>query len=219
MFISDTGNNVIREVPFADGGGKTKGSIYTVVGTGTAGFNGDGILATTAQISAPQGMAQGPANSLYFSDSANNRVRSVASLTSNPSLTVSKLLLDFGNQAVLITSAAQTITVKNTGAATITLNAPQITGTNAADFAFTNHCGATLAASATCTVDVKFTPSVIAAETATLTISDPFPSRAQSTSKAPASSAFPTLPSLRQRSPRSLCRRLALPRSPVRTSP
>jgi sugar lactone lactonase YvrE len=175
VFISDTGNNVIREVPFADGGGMTKGSIYTVVGTGTAGFNGDGIPATTAQISAPQGMAQGPAHSLYFSDSANNRVRSVANLTSNPSLTVSKLLLDFGNQAVLITSAAQTITVKNTGAATITLNAPQITGTNSADFAFTNHCGATLTAGATCTVDVKFTPSVTAAETATLTISDTVP--------------------------------------------
>jgi sugar lactone lactonase YvrE len=175
VFISDTGNNVIREVPFADGGGKTKGSIYTVVGTSTAGFNGDGIPAKTAEINSPQGLAQGPANSLYFSDSANNRVRSVANLTSNPLLTVSKLILDFGNQAVLIPSAALTITVKNTGAATITLNTPQITGTNSADFAFTNHCAATLASGAACTVDVKFTPSVTAAETATLTISDTVP--------------------------------------------
>jgi len=175
VFISDTGNNVIREVPFATGGGKTKGDIYTVVGTGTAGFNGDGILATTAQVNAPEGMAQGPANSLLFADSSNLRVRSVTNLTTNPALTVSKASLDFGSQAVLITSPAQTITVKNTGAATITLNAPQITGTNAADFAFTNHCAATLSASATCTIDVKFTPSVTAAENATLTVSDTVP--------------------------------------------
>jgi hypothetical protein len=175
VFISDTGNNVIREVPFATGGGKTKGDIYTVVGTGTAGFNGDGIPATTAQINAPEGMAQGPANSLLFADSSNLRVRSVTNLTTNPALTVSKASLDFGNQAVLIASPAQTITVKNTGAATVTLNAPQITGTDPADFAFTNHCAATLAASATCTIDVTFTPSTTAAKSATLTVSDTVP--------------------------------------------
>jgi len=175
VFISDTGNNVIREVPFATGGGKTKGDIYTVVGTGTAGFNGDGIPATTAQVNAPEGMAQGPANSLLFADSSNLRVRSVTNLTTNPALTVSKASLDFGNQAVLIASPAQTITVKNTGAATVTLNAPQITGTNPADFAFTNHCAATLAASATCTIDVTFTPSTTAAKSATLTVSDTVP--------------------------------------------
>jgi hypothetical protein len=175
VFISDTNNNVIREVAGVTAGGKTKGSIYTVAGTNVAGFNGDGIAATTALLHAPKGLAQGPSDSLLLSDSANNRIRSISNLTTNPALSVNKAALDFGNQPVLIASAALTVTVKNTGATAITLNAPQISGTNAADFAFTNHCGATLAPSATCTVDVNFTPSVTSAESATLTLSDTVP--------------------------------------------
>src|SRR5262249_6378853 len=155
-FISDTGNNVIREVAAVSGGGKTKGSIYTVVGTGTAGFNGDGIAAVTAQINAPQGMAQGPANSLLFADSNNNPLRIAASLTTNPRLTVNKLVLDFGTQPVTVPSSALTVTLTNTGASTITLNAPAITGANSADFAVdttpVGHCTTTLASGANCTV-------------------------------------------------------------------
>jgi hypothetical protein len=176
VFISDTNNNVIREVAAATGGGKNKGSIYTVVGTGTAGFNGDGIAATTAQINVPKGMAQGASNSLLFSDSANNRVRSVANLTSHPSLTVSKLSLDFGNQPELTASAPQAVVIKNVGAASITLGTATITGTNAADFAVTSTCnGVVVAPGATCTVNVTFTPSTTALEQATLTISDTVP--------------------------------------------
>jgi len=176
VFISDTGNNVIREVAAITGGGKTKGSIYTVVGTGTAGFNGDGIAALTAQINAPKGMAQGSANSLLFSDFNNNRVRSVAGLTSNPSLNVNKLVLDFGTQPETIPSSALTVTLTNTGASTITLGTPTITGgSNPGDFNFVNHCAATLASSATCTVDVRFTPTTTSLETSTLTVSDTVP--------------------------------------------
>src|SRR5262249_7017186 len=169
IFISDTKNNVIRKVA------KSNGFISTVVGTNTAGFNGDGIAATTAQINAPKGMAQGPANSLLFSDSGNNRVRSVAGLTTTPALSVNKANIAFGNQPVSIASTAQTVTVKNNGASTITLNTPTITGANAANFGFTNHCSATLTAGSTCTVDVVFTPSSLGAKNATLTISDTAP--------------------------------------------
>ena len=42
VFIADTGNNRVREVV------KATGIIVTVAGTGTAGYNGDNIAATSA---------------------------------------------------------------------------------------------------------------------------------------------------------------------------
>jgi len=72
MFIADTGNNAIREVD------ATNATIRTVAGTGTAGYNGDGILATTAQLNQPWGLAMSPAGLLFFADMDNNRVRSIA---------------------------------------------------------------------------------------------------------------------------------------------
>ena len=51
---------------------------YTpVAGTGTAGFNGDGIPATRAELSNPQGLAFDAAGDLYIADTGNNRVREV----------------------------------------------------------------------------------------------------------------------------------------------
>jgi uncharacterized protein (TIGR03437 family) len=68
IFISDTGNNLIREVT-------PNGTIYTIAGNGTAGFSGDGGLALAAQINAPAGIFIDGSGSLYFADSGNNRVR------------------------------------------------------------------------------------------------------------------------------------------------
>ena len=54
------------------------GAIATFAGTGTAGYNGDGIAAKSAQLSAPWGLAVGLDGSLYIADSNNNRVRKVS---------------------------------------------------------------------------------------------------------------------------------------------
>jgi fibronectin type 3 domain-containing protein len=47
-----------------------------------------------------------------------------------------------------------------------------MTGTNASDFAQTNTCGSSLAAGTNCTIGVMFTPSVAAAEAASLSVAD-----------------------------------------------
>jgi len=70
MYIADTSNNVIRKV-------STTGIITTYAGTGTAGYNGDGISATTAALNTPWSVSFGADGSLYIADLTNNRVRQV----------------------------------------------------------------------------------------------------------------------------------------------
>lgn len=55
------------------------GRIYTIAGTGVWGSEGDGGLATDAQITRPQDMAFGPDGNLYIADSFSNRIRRIGS--------------------------------------------------------------------------------------------------------------------------------------------
>jgi hypothetical protein len=75
MYIAEYGNNRVRKVAAATG------IITTVAGTGTAGYSGDGGLATSAKINGPQGVAVDSAGNLYIADSANSRVRKVTAAT------------------------------------------------------------------------------------------------------------------------------------------
>jgi sugar lactone lactonase YvrE len=71
VFIADTGNNRVREVDI-------RGKIFTVAGTGDAGYSGDGGQAALARLSSPTGLAVGFARSLFIADTLNHRVRKVA---------------------------------------------------------------------------------------------------------------------------------------------
>jgi hypothetical protein len=75
--------------------------------------------------------------------------------------------LSFGNQAVNSTSGAQSFTLTNTGDKALGVNG--ITGTG--PYGVTNNCGASLAASASCTVNVTFTPTAIGAAPGTIKVS------------------------------------------------
>ncbi|HXB12827.1 MAG TPA: T9SS type A sorting domain-containing protein [Bacteroidia bacterium] len=70
IFISDVFNQRVRKV-------NASGIISTVAGTGTAGYNGDGINATSAFINSPYGLAVDPAGNLYIGDYNNVRLRMV----------------------------------------------------------------------------------------------------------------------------------------------
>lgn len=80
--------------------------------------------------------------------------------------------LSFGNQTVTVPSVGQVTTLTNSGSATLTLSGITVTGTNATDFTFHTSCGATLAASATCTVTVTFQPALVGAKTAAISFAD-----------------------------------------------
>jgi sugar lactone lactonase YvrE len=71
MYIADAGNNRIRMV-------NASGVISTVVGTGTAGFSGDGSAAPTAELKHPTGIAI-VGTTAYIADYSNNRIRMVNS--------------------------------------------------------------------------------------------------------------------------------------------
>ena len=50
----------------------------TVAGTGTAGFNGDGLAATASELDQPTGVAVDAAGDLFIADTANCRVAGAA---------------------------------------------------------------------------------------------------------------------------------------------
>jgi hypothetical protein len=95
-------------------------------------------------------------------------------------VSVAPTSLAFGSQTINTTSAAQTVTLTNGSNSTLTINSFPTSGSNASDFTVANSGGATacpvapatLAAGANCVLDVTFTPTTTAAESATLTIND-----------------------------------------------
>ncbi len=69
LLIADTTNAAIRVVTMADG------QIQTIAGTGIAGYNGDDILATTAQLNEPTGVSVRFDGAIAIADLSNNRIR------------------------------------------------------------------------------------------------------------------------------------------------
>jgi uncharacterized protein DUF4082/Big-like domain-containing protein/centrosomal CEP192-like protein/carboxypeptidase family protein/ASPM-SPD-2-Hydin domain-containing protein len=89
-----------------------------------------------------------------------------------PIASLSPSSLAFGNQPVNTTSAARSVTLSNTGLASLTITSIAISGANPGDFALTNTCASSLAAGANCTISVTFKPTVAAARSATLSVTD-----------------------------------------------
>ncbi len=79
LFVSDSNNNMIRLVPAATGsydGKKVKGGdIYGIVGTGTAGYSGDGGPPRASQLNAPAGIAVSASGHLVVADNGNDVIR------------------------------------------------------------------------------------------------------------------------------------------------
>jgi sugar lactone lactonase YvrE len=71
LFIADNHNYRIRRVT-------PGGVISTVAGNGNAGFSGDGGPATSAQLSAPHGLAVDATGNLFITTAGDHRVRKVA---------------------------------------------------------------------------------------------------------------------------------------------
>jgi trimeric autotransporter adhesin len=75
VFIADQGNARIREV-YA-----TSGTITTVAGTTSAGYNMDGIAATLAQLNIPSAVCVDVYGNIFIADENNYRIREVTATT------------------------------------------------------------------------------------------------------------------------------------------
>ncbi len=106
-----------------------------------------------------------PTASLVFASS----MSAPLSITvAGPMATVSTNNLSFASQLSGTTSTAQTVTLSNSGTATLSISSVAVTG----DFVQTNTCGTGLAAAAKCVISVAFTPTAAGSRTGTLTITD-----------------------------------------------
>ncbi|MBV8632642.1 MAG: Ig-like domain repeat protein [Silvibacterium sp.] len=152
LYIADSNNQRIREV-------STTGTISTIAGNGTAGYNGDGIPATFAELNSPTGVAVNGSGIVYLADSQNQTVRAIGL----PPMTISP-----GNpfafqppQPMGTTSKPQTFTFTNTGSTTLTLGSlsnslPQIFLLQS-----DNCSGQTLVQGASCQFSIAFSALII----------------------------------------------------------
>jgi hypothetical protein len=96
--------------------------------------------------------------SVVLNDNAGGSPQSVSlqgmGVTTAPGAAVSPASLAFGGQLLGTTSAAQPVTLKNTGNVALTITKISISG----DFSQSNNCGGSLSAGSSCTINVTFTP-------------------------------------------------------------
>ncbi len=91
---------------------------------------------------------------------------------SAPIVSLSTASLSFGQLALNSTSAAQSVTLTNTGNALLSISSLSLGGTSFTDFAQTNNCASSVTAGANCSISVTFTPTGAGSRSASLFISD-----------------------------------------------
>ena len=142
LFISDYYSRIRWVSP--------SGIMTTVGGNGTAGYLGDGGLATSAELNAPTGIALDASGNILVSDYNNFRVREITAFSS---LSTSAGNLAFGLTSVGSTSSPETLLVSAYGPVNINNIS---TSTN---FSEADNCPASLTNGTTCAMYVYFVPT------------------------------------------------------------
>ncbi len=123
LFVSDTNNHRVQRVD------RQTGAVTTVVGTGTAGFSGDGGPATQAQVDCPLGLAFDGLGNLYVADRCRNVVRKVVpGADSAITGAADEIISDFAGDG----TAASCAFVNGVPASQTPINAPSVLATDQA---------------------------------------------------------------------------------------
>jgi hypothetical protein len=136
IYIADGGNNAIRKVT-------TAGIISTYVGTGVAGYGGDGGPAVLAKIYNPPGITVDVTGNLYIAEYFNSRVRKVTSCLNPFNLNVSGTFsVCVGDSTQLTASGALTYTWSANTANTNTVYVKPVTSSTYSVVGVSGGCAA-----------------------------------------------------------------------------
>ncbi len=146
---------------------------FAIASGGTCGTSLPAGMSCTVNVTFTPSVASAESAKLVFTD-VDPSSPQFATLTgtgtnSAPVVLLTPTSLNFGGQLVTTTSSpAKMITLKNNGNATLNIMSIASSG----DFAETNTCGASLAATMSCSISVTFTPTATGARNGTITITD-----------------------------------------------
>lgn len=170
LLLANTGSatlNITSIVPSGD---------FAVAGTGCGGSVAGGISCPVNVTFTPTA-AGTRTGTLTFTDNAASSPQTVTLSGKGIvglSATLSPSSLNFNSQTMGTTSPVQTVSLTNTGSATLTINGISISGANPSAFTISanSSCGGSLAVGASCTVGAAFAPTAIGNLSATLEIFD-----------------------------------------------
>ncbi|WP_194895306.1 discoidin domain-containing protein [Catenulispora pinisilvae] len=159
--------------------GSTDGTTFSQI-VGSAGYTFDPSTGNTAAISLPTGTS---ARYVRLSFTANTGWSAAqlsefqifpggASNGNGSALTANPSSVSFGNEAVGSTSGAQAVTVSNPGSIAAAISSVTASG----PFSQTNNCGSSLAAGASCAVQVTFAPTASGSANGSLSVASNAPS-------------------------------------------
>ena len=138
LFIADYYNNRIRKID-------VNGIITTVAGIGSAGYSGDGVVATNASLNHPNCVALDASGNLFIADTQNARVREVP-LGGIPTLALDSISsINAGNYQVIVTSPYGSVT---SAVATLTVQTPPYILVQPADLVLADRSTASFTAAA-----------------------------------------------------------------------
>ncbi|MGB2900053.1 MAG: choice-of-anchor D domain-containing protein [Candidatus Acidiferrum sp.] len=170
IFLANTGSltlNIASIVPSGD-----------FAATDTCGSSLAGGASCTINVTFTPTAAGARTGTITITDSMASSPQKVT-LTGNGvtglAATVSPTSLSFGNQTQGTTSAAQSVTLTNTGSATLTITGFSFAGTNPSDFTLSSTgCkqSQSLAVGASCAFSIAFAPQAVGNRSATLQITD-----------------------------------------------
>ena len=145
----------------------TRTGTCTATGTGTLAA---GATCTVSFTFTPGAIGARSATLTLASDASNGSA--VLSLSGSgaavptPNVGLAPGSLAFGNQTTAVASTARTVTLSNSGSGALTL--ASITATSG--FGVTHNCGSSVAAGASCTLSVTFTPTAAGAAPGTISV-------------------------------------------------